>query len=197
MTFCYDVELYQPFLPVFSRLRRFIVSLSCFSSTASSLCFQSLPFRKLFCQKAMICLYYKINRGVSYLLNIIYIHPFIHPSSIAAYLMQGLRQPQPRTWDTTRVQNISAQFVYNPHDGADIRLRLTSKSCISAFPWFLYSQCCTDKVNTLVHISQRGCGCFEDRCPAASSDPDNVMRALVKISLLETPEEDDDETMVS
>lgn len=65
---------------------------------------------------------------------------------------------------------------------------LTSEYCTSSFHDFSkVTACCTDNVNTPVHISQRGSGCFEDRRPAASSDPYNVMRALVKTSLLETP----------
>lgn len=42
------------------------------------------------------------------------------------------------------------------------------------------------------HVSQMGCGYFEDRRPAANCDPYTVMRALVETCLLETPVEDDD-----
>lgn len=39
------------------------------------------------------------------------------------------------------------------------------------------------------HVSQMGCGYFEDRRPAANCDPYAVTRALVETCLLEAPGE--------
>ncbi|XP_033479645.2 glutamine synthetase-like [Epinephelus lanceolatus] len=84
--------------------------------------------------------------------------------------------------------------VYDSHNGADNMRRLNSQSTTSDFHYFstaVSSRAVSVRIPG--HVSQMGCGYFEDRRPAANCDPYLVMRALVETCLLETPEENDDD----
>ncbi|XP_074486210.1 glutamine synthetase-like [Sebastes fasciatus] len=84
--------------------------------------------------------------------------------------------------------------VYDPHNGADNMRRLTTQCAtsryISSFHDFTSAiGSRTVSVRIPDHVSQMGCGYFEDRRPAANCDPYAVTRALVETCLLEAPGE--------
>ncbi|XP_067434317.1 glutamine synthetase-like [Thunnus thynnus] len=85
--------------------------------------------------------------------------------------------------------------VYDPHGGADNMSHLTSsQGSTSSFNDFSTATACRNiSVRIPGHVSQNGCGYFEDRRPAANCDPYMVTRALVETCLLGSTGEDDDD----